>query len=84
MNPLEYAKAIVGATVAGLGSLYLALDNDVVSTQEWVGVASITIATFGGVWGIPNAPKSTLVSKQVTTVESKTVEADGPEHRATK
>lgn len=79
-NPLEYAKAIVGAVVAGLGSLYLALDNDVVTAQEWVGIASLTLATFAGVWGVPNAARKDVVSQKTVTVETKTV--DGPEHRA--
>jgi hypothetical protein len=62
VKPLEYAKAIAGAVVAGLGSLYLALDNDVVTTQEWVGIASLTLATFIGVWGVPNAAPAPKVA----------------------
>lgn len=50
----SYLKAIVGALVAGLGSLYQALDNGQATAQEWVAVAIATLATFGTVWGVPN------------------------------
>lgn len=80
MKPQEYAKAITGAVIAGLGSLYLALENDVVTTQEWVGIASLTLATFAGVWGVPNASVPNLVSKKTVTVTS--TDVPGPDHRA--
>lgn len=54
MNPLGYLKAIAGGVLAGLGMLYMALDNDVVTMQEWVGVAQGSLAAFATVWGIPN------------------------------
>lgn len=54
MNPLNYLKAIAGGVLAGLGMLYMALDNDVVTAQEWVGVAQGSLAAFATVWGIPN------------------------------
>lgn len=79
MRPQEYAKAIVGAIIAGLGALYLALENDVVTTQEWVGIASLTLATFAGVWGVPNAPRKDTVSQQTVTVETKQVTPVDPE-----
>lgn len=49
-----YLKAIVAALVAGLGSLYQALDNDSVTSQEWVAVALATLAALGTVYGVPN------------------------------
>lgn len=49
-----YLKAITGALIAGLGSLYQALDNDNVTGQEWVAVAIATLAALGIVWGVPN------------------------------
>lgn len=49
-----YLKAIFGSIAAGLGSLYQALDNDVVTTQEWVAVAIAVVAAGGVVWGVPN------------------------------
>lgn len=65
MKPQEYAKAIVGAVIAGLGGLYLGLDDNAVTMQEWVGIASLTLATFAGVWGIPNAGPITPRQKNV-------------------
>lgn len=84
MRPQEYAKAIVGAVIAGLGSLYLALENDVVTTQEWVGIASLTLATFAGVWGVPNASVPTLVSQKTVTVTSTDVPASKVDSEAPK
>lgn len=84
VDPSEYPKAVVGGVIAGIGVLYLALTDNVVTLQEWVAVAQAAITTFAGVWGIPNAPKKDLVSSQTVTVETKTVEANGPEHRADK
>lgn len=49
-----YLKAIVGALIAGLGSLYQALDSNGVTSQEWVAVAIATLAALGVVWGVPN------------------------------
>jgi hypothetical protein len=50
----SYLKALVGAALAGLGSLYQALDNGEVVAQEWVAVALATLATLGAVYGVPN------------------------------
>lgn len=50
-----YAKAVVAAIVAGLGSLYQALDGDqVVTGQEWIAVAMTTLTALGVVFAIPN------------------------------
>jgi hypothetical protein len=51
-----YLKAILGALVAGLGSLYQALDNGQVSAQEWVAVAIATLAAAGAVYAAPWKP----------------------------
>lgn len=51
----KYAKAIVAALIAGLGSLQVALVDDAVSAMEWINIASVTLAGLGLVWGIPNA-----------------------------
>lgn len=50
----SYLKAITAALVAGLGSLYQALDNETVTAQEWVAVALATLAALGAVYGVPN------------------------------
>lgn len=49
-----YFKALVASLTTGLGSLYQALDNDVVTAQEWVGVAIATLGALGAVWAVPN------------------------------
>lgn len=50
-----YAKSIVAAVVAGLGSLYQALDGDnFVSSQEWIAVVMTTLTALGVVFAIPN------------------------------
>jgi hypothetical protein len=57
MRPSEFAKAIVGALIAGLSVLAGAV-GDGVSAQEWITVAVATLTGFGVVFGVPNrAPK---------------------------
>lgn len=74
-RPQEYAKAISGAILAGLGVLYVALADNVVSAQEWVAVAQAAGAAFAVVYGIPNAAKQNTVSQQKVTVETTQVAA---------
>jgi len=50
------AKSIVGALVAGLGALQVAAADGVVTSGEWIQVASVTLAALVLVWGVPNAP----------------------------
>lgn len=50
-----YGKAIVGALVAGLGTLQLALP-DGITVYEWISVAVTTLVAFGAVWQVPNKP----------------------------
>lgn len=52
----RYTKAVVGALVAGLGALQTALVDDRVTGNEWVMIASTTLAALGLVWGVPNSP----------------------------
>jgi hypothetical protein len=80
VRPQEYAKAIVGGILAGLGVLALALDNDVVTAQEWVNIAVATLTVFSSVFGLPNAPKKDTVSQKTVTVS--TTDVVGPAHRA--
>lgn len=55
MNSIApYAKAFVGAAVAGLGAAGTALTDGVISGQEWVAIASATIVALGVVFGVPN------------------------------
>lgn len=55
---MKYAKALVGALVAGLGALSTALADDHVSGQEWITVAVATLAALGVVWSVPNKQES--------------------------
>lgn len=56
MKIKPYAKAIVGAAVAGLTALGTALADDQVTTSEWVGVAIAALAALGIVYAVPNRP----------------------------
>lgn len=51
----KYAKAFVGAAIAGLGAVGTAMGDEVVSPKEWVTVAIVALVTLAGVWAIPNA-----------------------------
>ena len=82
MRPQEYAKAISGAILAGLGVLYVALADNVVSAQEWVAVAQAAGAAFAVVWGIPNAAQRNTVAQQTVTVETTQVDVEAPKHLA--
>ena len=57
MNPTNYLKAIIAALMAGLGTAYLALNDNNITAQEWVQIAQVTIGAGGAVYGIPNARK---------------------------
>lgn len=54
MNVGVYAKAIVGALVAGFTALAAALDDDIVSRSEWATVAVAFLAALAVVWAVPN------------------------------
>lgn len=55
---MKYAKAIVGAVVAGLGVLQQALDDGHVTGNEWLAVTVATLVALGAVWAIPNRPEA--------------------------
>lgn len=53
----KYAKAIVGAIIAGLGSLQTAMiaanaTHSPIPGAAWVGVAITFLTVLGGVWGV--------------------------------
>jgi hypothetical protein len=50
---VKYAKAIVGALVAGLSSLQASFDGGV-TPQEWTAVALATLSALVVVWAVPN------------------------------
>lgn len=56
-TPSQYMKAIIGALIAGLTALGTALTDGAVSPVEVVGVVIAALGTFGGVFGVTNAPK---------------------------
>ncbi len=56
MNWKPYAKAIVGAAVAGLTALGTALADNQVTPVEWVTVAIATLGALGLVYAVPNRP----------------------------
>lgn len=49
-----YAKALIGALIAGLASLQQALDDSSVTAQEWTGVIIALLSGLALVWAIPN------------------------------
>ena len=51
---MRYAKAIVGAVVAGLTSLHGSLDNDTITTREGVAAAIAVLVALGVIWAVPN------------------------------
>ena len=73
MNKISpYAKSLVAALVAGLGSLYQALDgaDQRVTTQEWIAVAMTTLAAIGAVFAVPNKdPEGTRQDESVQPPE---------------
>lgn len=50
------AKAVAAALLAAAASLQQAVDHDVVTGVEWLGVLVAAVLAFGVVWRIPNKP----------------------------
>lgn len=55
MRPLEYVKALLASSVAGLASATGAAGDGAITLQEWLTVAGVTLGAFLAVWAIPNA-----------------------------
>lgn len=53
-----YAKAIVAALVAGGGTLVTAMDDNVVTLGEWIGVVVVALGALGVTAVVPNAKMS--------------------------
>lgn len=64
-----YAKAVIGALVAGLTALGTALADGAVSPAEWVGVAIATLGALGAVYAIPNIKAPTGATKDAGAVD---------------
>jgi hypothetical protein len=54
----SYAKAIVGALVAGLGVLATGLDDSSINGQEWVYAAIAFLTALAAIWAVPNTPSA--------------------------
>jgi hypothetical protein len=72
----RYAKAIVGALVAGLSSLQAAMD-DGLTGQEGIGAAIAALLALGVVRAVPNSPTVTTSivdrpDQPPTTITSRT------------
>jgi hypothetical protein len=50
----RYAKAVVAAVAAGAGTLATALQDDTVTTGEWVLVGLAVLGALGVTWAVPN------------------------------
>lgn len=75
-----YLKAIAAALITGLGSLQVAYSDQVLTTQEIVGIAIATAVALGGVYAVPNKPQTNAswgtrptVVEQPTNVPEETV-----------
>lgn len=53
-----YAKAIIGALVAGLAALASALEDGSINSQEYVTIAAAFLVALGAIFAIPNASSS--------------------------
>ena len=57
-----YAKAVIAALVAGLGSLGAVLVDDKslgdVTDGQWIAVALAFLVALGAVFAVPNSPSS--------------------------
>lgn len=68
-GPSMYAKAIMAAVTAGLGTLFVALNNgNGVDSTEWITVVSTTVAAFALTWGVPNSIGSTTSTPMSNSV----------------
>ena len=50
-----YAKAIIGALVAGLGALGVALEDGSINSQEYVTIAAAFLVALAAVFIVPNS-----------------------------
>ena len=63
-----YSKAIVGALVAALTALSTALEDGVVTQQEWVTVVLGLLTGLAVIWAVPNAtPEEPLEAPETAT-----------------
>ena len=68
----NYAKAIVGAVIAALTALSTALEDGVVSYQEWVTVALGLLTGLAVIWAVPNAAEQKVEEIPADELETPT------------
>ncbi|GGM63969.1 hypothetical protein GCM10012275_38170 [Longimycelium tulufanense] len=56
MRIATYAKALLGALAAGLGSLATALTDGTITPAEWIAAAGAALAALGVVYRVRNRP----------------------------
>ena len=54
MKISKYWKAVVSGAAAGAASLVTALDDNVITTQEWLTAAVAVAGALGLTWFVPN------------------------------
>lgn len=54
MRLAPYAKAIVAALTAGLGAMAAAVQDDAISSQEWITIVIAALGALGVTWAVPN------------------------------
>jgi len=58
----EVAKSLTAALIAGAGALQTAATDGLVTTAEWVYVATVTILALGIVWAVPNTTTAPIAA----------------------
>lgn len=61
MKPAEYAKAIIGALLAGLGALGVGWDDGHLEAREILGALIAALVAAAGIFGTPNAVPTAAV-----------------------
>ena len=72
MDWKNYAKAIVGAVIAALTALSTALDDGVVSQQEWITVVLGLLTGLAVIWAVPNASEQEVEELPADELETDT------------
>ena len=74
MSPQHYLKAIVGALVAGLSALGVALEDGAVTYADGVTIALAVVTALATIWAVPNAQPE--LEPEVETATGDTAEGD--------
>lgn len=71
----HYAKAVIGALLAGLGALLTALSSGHIGATQWVLVIIAGLSSFSGVWATPNAPAPAKSQAQLDATAADAISA---------